>query len=146
MRVQNRYNMKRILLVFSFIAFTVGYTKAQCNAESFTTTCIPKLADGFNFLKGYKIDGQNGGKAKVEYSYVFTKGTQYMINICSQSTDGIVINLFDSRRNRIASSKVGDQYASAIAFPCKTTSIYYISYTFNDGSDYCGGSALGFKK
>ena len=138
--------MKRILLVFGFLAVSIGFSNAQCNADSFTTTCIPKLADGFNFLKGYKIDGQDGVKAKVEYSYVFTKGTQYMINICSGNASDIVINLFDSKRNRVASSKIGDQYATAIAFPCKSTSIYYISYTFNDGSGYCGGSALGFKR
>jgi len=138
--------MKRTLFFIVALTFSVVYSNAQCNADSFTTTCIPQLADGFNFLKGYKIDGEGGNKAKVEYSYVFTKGTQYMINICSESTSGIIINLFDSRRNRIASSKIGDQFAKAIAFPCKTTSIYYISYTFNDGSDFCGGSALGFKK
>lgn len=128
------------------VLLTAGNSNGQCDAESFTTTCIPQLASGFNFLKGYKIDGRGGELAKVEYSYVFTKGTKYMINICTANASGIIINLFDSKRNHIASSKVGDEFASAISFPCKSTSIYYISYSFNDGSDYCGGSALGFKK
>lgn len=138
--------MKKLMIVIGVLVSTTAWANAQCNADALTTTCIPQLADGFNFLKGYKIDGAGGDKAKVEYSYVFTKGTQYMINICSQSSNGIIINLFDSKRNKVASSKIGDQYASAIAFPCKATSIYYISYTFNDESGYCGGSALGFKK
>jgi len=138
--------MKKLIIIFTVLFSSLNISAiAQCNADVFTTECIPKLPEGFNFLKGYKIDGKDGAKAKVEYSYVFTKGTQYMINICA-GEGNIVINLFDSKRNKVASSKINDQYATAIAFPCKATSIYYISYTFDDDSGYCGGSALGFRK
>ncbi|ELR70400.1 hypothetical protein C900_03754 [Fulvivirga imtechensis AK7] len=125
-----------------------GTANGQCNPEQFTDACIPKLASGFNFLKSYKIDGQGGAKNKVEYSYVFTKGTQYMINVCAtgESTDGIVVSLFDSNRNQVASSKLNGQYISAIAYPCNTTGIYYIQYTFDNSAQFCGGSALGFKR
>lgn len=131
-----------MLMAFGF------QSNAQCDSEPYTTGCIPKLASGFNFLKSYKIDGQGGQKTKVEYSYVFTKGTQYMINVCAtgESTDGIVVSLFDSNRNKVVSSKVNDQYISAIAYPCNTTGIYYIQYTFDESTQFCGGSALGFKR
>lgn len=121
---------------------------AQCNTENLSNDCIPKLASGFNFLKSYKIDGDNGSRDKVEYSYVFTKGTQYMINICAptQPTDGIIVTLFDSQRNKVASSKINGQFVSALAFPCNATGIYYIQYTFDGSIAYCGGSALGFKR
>ena len=121
---------------------------AQCNADALTSTCIPKLSSGFNFLKSYKIDGAGGGKSKVEYSYVFTKGTQYMINICAEgeTTDGIVVTLYDSKRQKVGTSVYNGQYLSAIAYPCNTTGIYYITYTFENSSAYCGGSALGFKR
>jgi hypothetical protein len=136
------------LLVFIFIIFVLSGIEAtaQCNAENLSTECIPKLASGFNFLKSYKVE--KGGKEYVEYSYVFTKGTQYMINICSpgQNADGIFVTLEDSDRNKVASSKVNDQYISAIAYPCNKTGIYYIKYTFDDAASYCGGSALGFKR
>jgi len=139
--------MKRIFL-FAIILIISGKSEgySQCNPDTFTSECIPQLADGFNFLKGYKIDGKGGAKAKVEYSYVFTKGTQYMINFCSGEGESIIINLFDSRRNRVATSFINGQYAKAIAFPCKATGIYYISYNFDDATEYCGGSALGFRK
>jgi hypothetical protein len=141
--------MKR-LAIFAITLFTFISTEAfaQCNAEDLTNQCIPKLANGFNFLKSYKIDGEGGTKDKVEYSYVFTKGTQYMINICApnQPTDGIVVTLYDSNRNKVATSKVNGQYISAIAFPCNATGIYYITYTFDGSKTYCGGSALGFKR
>lgn len=122
--------------------------KAQCNADALTSTCIPKLSSGFNFLKSYKIDGAGGGKSKVEYSYVFTKGTQYMINICAEgeTTDGIVVTLYDSKRQKVGTSVYNGQYLSAIAYPCNTTGIYYITYTFENSTAYCGGSALGFKR
>lgn len=139
--------MKKLLIfIFSVSVLSALDVIAQCNAENLSTQCIPKLASGFNFLKSYKIE--KGGKEFVEYSYVFTKGTQYMINICSggADTDGIVVSLFDSNRNKVASSKVNGQFISAIAYPCNTTGIYYIQYTFDGSTTYCGGSALGFKR
>jgi hypothetical protein len=139
--------MKKLLIfVFSVCVLSAMDVIAQCNAENLSTLCIPKLASGFNFLKSYKIE--KGGKEFVEYSYVFTKGTQYMINICAAgaNTDGIVVSLFDSNRNKVASSKVQGQFISAIAYPCNTTGIYYIQYTFDGSTAYCGGSALGFKR
>ena len=137
---------KSFIFVITIFVLSALDVIAQCNAENLSTQCIPKLASGFNFLKSYKIE--KGGKEFVEYSYVFTKGTQYMINICApgQSTDGIVVSLFDSNRNKVASSKVNGQFIQAIAYPCNTTGIYYIQYTFDGSTAYCGGSALGFKR
>jgi hypothetical protein len=139
--------MKKLLIfVFSLFLFSTLDVIAQCNAESLSSACIPKLATGFNFLKSYKIE--KGGKEFVEYSYVFTKGTQYMINICAggAATDGIVVSLFDSNRNKVASSKYNGQFLTAMTYPCNTTGIYYIQYTFDGSTGYCGGSALGFKR
>lgn len=138
---------KSFITVLSVFVLSVLDVIAQCNAEGLSTQCIPKLTEGgFNFLKSYKVE--KGAKDYVEYSYVFTKGTQYMINICTdgQGTDGIVVSLYDSNRNKVASSKVNGQYISAIAYPCNTTGIYYIQYTFDGSTTNCGGSALGFKR
>src|SRR5690348_4575354 len=103
--------MKR--LISYLIATMIGSAEismGQCNADGLVRTCIPKLAQGFNFLKGYKVDGGNN-KDKVEYSYVFTTGTQYMVNLCVNGTtnDGVMVSLFDSSRNKVASSKVNNQ-------------------------------------
>jgi hypothetical protein len=141
--------MKKLtFFVLSLFLLNASETFGQCNAENLSNQCIPKLATGFNFLKSYKVDGAGGSKDKVEYSYVFTKGTQYMINICAtaQPTDGIIVSLYDSNRNKVASSKINGQYIAAIAYPCNATGIYYIQYTFDGSATYCGGSALGFKR
>lgn len=138
--------MKKLFVaVICVFVLSGSVAQAQCNAETLSTQCIPKLASGFNFLKSYKVE--KAGREYVEYSYVFTKGTQYMINICApdQNSDGIEVTLYDAKRNKVASNKVEDQYISAIAYPCNSTGIYYIQYTF-DESSACGGSALGFKR
>lgn len=139
---------KLILFVATIFLLNASDAVGQCNSENLSSQCIPKLAAGFNFLKSYKIDGDGGNKDKVEYSYVFLKGTSYMINICapSQPTDGIVVSLFDSNRNKVISSKLNDQFISAIQYTCNATGVYYIQYTFEKPSSYCGGSALGFKR
>ena len=143
--------MKKIVfsfLLISFVSFGSSELVGQCNADGFSNACIPKLSNGFNFLKSYKIDGEGGAKDKIEYSYVFTKGTQYMINLCAEgeNPDGIVVSLYDSQRNKVASSKVNGQFISAIAYPCNATGIYYIQYSFDGSTTRCGGSALGFKR
>ena len=139
---------KLIYFILSVFMLGASDVAGQCNAENLSSQCIPKLAGGFNFLKSYKVDGAGGAKDKVEYSYVFTKGTQYMINICATgtATDGIVVSLFDSGRNKVASSKFNGQFLGAIAYPCNATGIYYIQYTFDGSTAKCGGSALGFKR
>lgn len=139
---------KLIFFIAAVFMLNASDAVAQCNSENLSSECIPKLAAGFNFLKSYKIDGDGGSKEKVEYSYVFLKGTQYMINICapSQPTDGIIVSLYDGNRNKVASSKLNDQYITAIAYPCNATGVYYIQYTFEKPSSFCGGSALGFKR
>jgi hypothetical protein len=106
---------KLILIVLTVCVLSTLEVIGQCNSEAMSNLCIPKLSPGFNFLKSYKIE--KGGKDFVEYSYVFTKGTQYMINICAakEPTDGIVVSLFDSNRNKVATSKVNGQFISAIA-------------------------------
>ena len=139
--------MKQLLVYGVVLLLLTGFeAPAQCNADYLSTQCIPKLASGFNFVKSYNVE--KADKEYVEYSYVFTKGTQYMINVCApdQDPDGIVVTLYDSKRNKVATNKVGDQYTTAIAYPCNNTGIYYIQYTFDGESDICGGSALGFKR
>ncbi len=143
--------MKKIILTISFLSllvFVAPEVSAQCDADEYAEACIPKLKEGFNFVKSYEIDGEDGDRNKVEYSYVFAKGTQYMLNLCSASddTDGIVVNLYNSSRKLVSTSDANGKLYSAIAYPCNATGIYYISFTFKGSSKYCGGAVLGFKR
>jgi hypothetical protein len=141
--------MKKFVFIILFSSvFEVGAFELidPCNTDKLANDCIPKLSAGYNFLKSYKVDGAS--KDKVEYSYVFMKGTQYMINLCATGTtsDGVVISILDKDRNKVASSKINGQTVSAINYPCNASGIYYIQYTFDEPSSRCGGSALGFKR
>ena len=144
--------MKRL---FNYIGITVVsllfgaiMAKAQCNADALAQQCIPKMQEGFTFLKTFKIDGQGGAKTKVEYSYVFSKNTQYYLNICtgSDATDGIVVTMYDSKRQLVSTNYNNGKFYSGIIYPCNATGIYYITFTFKDSKSFCGGSVLGFKR
>jgi len=140
--------MKNIIWLTLFIMLAHSrVASAQCNTEELCNACIPKLSGGFNFLKSYKVNGE-GNIPKVEYSYVFTKGTQYMVTLCEQkaNANSIVITIYDSERNKVASNKIKGDVLPAIAYPCNATGIYYLQYTFEDASARCAGSTLGFKK
>ena len=144
--------MKKILIVFSFVGliyfFNSGHVQAQCNAEGLTESCLSGLEDGFTFLKSFKVDGQGGSKNKVEFSYVFSKDTQYFINICTggDDVDGIKVTLFDSNRKMVGTNFVNGKFFPAVKYPCSATGIYYITFTFENSNSYCGGSVLGFKR
>ncbi len=145
--------MKRL---FNFIGIAVVslmlgsvVVKAQCDADALAQQCIPKMQEGFTFLKTFKIDGQGGAKTKVEYSYVFSKDTQYFLNICtsgSDGTDGIVVTMYDSKRQMVSTNYTNGKFYPGIIYPCNATGIYYVTFTFQDSKNYCGGSVLGFKR
>jgi len=143
--------MKKIVLLLSAISFfllAAPDASAQCNSGQFAESCVSQLADGFNFVKSYEINGEGGSKEKIEYSYVFAKGTQYFMNICNDgdNTDGIVLNLYDSNRKKVGTSFANGNYNKGIIYPCNATGIYYITFTFESSKNYCGGAVLGFKR
>ena len=143
--------MKKFLFVcgLSMLLLSASnVTLAQCNSDALSEQCIGKLPGGFTFLKSFKIDGQGGSKAKVEYSYVFSKDTQYSINICAngEPTDGIVVSMYDANRNKVMTNYINGNFYPGIQYPCKATGIYYITFTFEGSANHCGGSVLGFKR
>lgn len=134
--------------IASFILFSDNSAHAQCDPAQYTEACIPQLAEGFNFVKSYEINGEGGAKDKIEYSYVFAKGTQYFISICAEGegTDGIILNLYDSNRKQVGTSFANGNFNKGIIYPCNATGIYYITFTFEGSKNHCGGSILGFKR
>ena len=121
----------------------------QCNVEEKLKVCAPTPDSGYTLIKSFEIDGLSGGKSEIKYSYVFTKGTQYLIKICGDSensTDGVVVTLYDKYRNEVATNLVDGVAVSKISYPCTATGIYYITYSFENSIHYCAGSTIGFKR
>lgn len=140
--------MKRLLFFILLSAITSGIAFAQCDAAQKAATCAPNPGSGYTLIKSFEVDGKGGTKDKVEYSYVFTKGTKYLVNVCGDATspDGVVVTLYDKYRNKVATNSVNGSVVKAIAYPCSATGIYYITYTFEKSKEYCGGSTIGFKR
>ena len=143
--------MKKVFVTFSFLAFFLfagNVANAQCSASELADNCITQLGDGFNFVKSFPVDGEGGGKNKIEYSYVFAKGTEYSINICTDNDtpDGIVVSLYDSNRRMLTTNAANGKIFKGLRYNCNSTGIYYITFTFDGSSTHCGGSVLGFKR
>ncbi|MFN8436965.1 MAG: hypothetical protein U0V72_04920 [Cytophagales bacterium] len=136
--------MNRIIkLGVSFTMLIISsLSVAQCPSDDLVKKVSTKL-NGFTFLKSFKIDK---AKEDVEYSYVFTSNTNYVISLGNTNgNDGnIEINLFDSSRKLVLSNKLKDKTFPVITYACKATGIYYMTYKMADGA--CGVSVVGFKK
>lgn len=130
------------------VVLTANVSNAQCSAADKANGCISSLQDGFTFLKTFKVDGHDGAKPKVEYSYVFSKDTEYFLNICADGevTDGIVVTMYDSKRQMVTTNFYKGKFYPDLTYPCNATGIYYLTFTFQDSQNYCGGSVLGFKR
>ncbi|MFN0048960.1 MAG: hypothetical protein ACKVOU_07550 [Cytophagales bacterium] len=119
------------------------FTFGQCNTDPLVQKCSGKLGD-FTFLKVYKVDKPAG--EQVEFSYVFSGNTSYIISLCDdKGTDtGLEVSLYDSNRKLVSTNKLNGKVYPAITYNCKSTGIYYMTYALSEAS--CGVSVLGFKK
>ena len=140
--------MKRLVFFITVLCFTTNVSYGQCDAAEKAAGCTPNPESGYTLIKSFEVDGKGGTKSKIEYSYVFTKGTKYLVNVCggAKTPDGLVVTLYDKYRNKVASNLVEGKVVKAIAYPCSATGIYYITYTFYESKEFCGGSTIGFKR
>ncbi len=137
-----------LTLVTAFSLLSVNKSNAQCNAMDHKDKCISGLADGFTFIKSYLLDGgKANANGEIEYSFVFSKGTIYMLNIANNNGEqsNIVIKLYDPNHKLLASNNKGDVYFP-LGYQCKTTGVHYMTFSFKDTPDQCGLSVLGFKR
>lgn len=133
-------------IVFScFILMLSCQAYAQCNSDLFKDKGIRLLNEtsGFTYLKSYKIDGPNKS-----YSYIFSKGSEYMITLANQDrrNRGFYLKIYDSNKKEVASSLQGGEYFSAIRFSCQNTGIYHMQFSFDNSNDTCAAGILGVKR
>ena len=62
-------------------------------------------------------------------------------------SDNIEIKLYDPQKKLLASNydKKNDKYFK-IGYPCNTTGVHYMTFTFKNTTEKCGISVLGFKR
>lgn len=143
--------MKKVIYIFSLFLFLdiVQGNLYACDALKHKETCVSQLASGFTFIKSYLLEGsKTNSKGEIEYSFVFSKGTNYMLTMSDNNgtAKDIEIKLYDPNHKLIVSnfdSKSGNYFP--IAYPCKATGIHYMTFTLK-GDEKCGLSVLGFKR
>jgi hypothetical protein len=145
--------MKKILftlIVFAAILTNVSVASAQCDADTYTNKLIEKLPQGYAFLKSYKIDGENGAKDKLEFPYIFSKDSNYMITLGNKELElkGVVLNLYDSNRKLVATNQdpASKKFYSGVSYKCASTGVYYLTFSFENQKESCAAAVLGFKR
>ncbi|MBC7390324.1 MAG: hypothetical protein H7329_13995 [Opitutaceae bacterium] len=139
--------MKGLLLNFILVLTITFSVNAQCNPDALAPACNSKLG-AFTFIKNYKIDPSKAVNNVLEFSYVFSKDTQYFVSVCDGKNDNpkMEITLMDSNKKVLATNLEKGTYYPGIAYKCSTTGIYYMVYNISAASEKCAVSALGFKK
>lgn len=136
---------KGIFLLTSFVMILISnITMSQCMDEKLKASCS-SLLNSYIFVKSFKVN-----TGSTEYSYVFSRGTNYVITVCdeAEANNKMVVELYDRAHKLVASSfdkKTGKQYAK-IGYQCSATGVYYMKYSFKGGKPSCGVSVLGFKR
>ncbi len=135
-------------LMAAFALLSTESASAQCNAELYNNKCLQKLQGGYTFVKSYRIDGKNGARKKIEYTCVLSKDTNYQLQVQSKdgAAVGIIGTLYDSKRNRKASTYYNNKFYEEVTYKCRATGIYYLTFTFKDSKSYCGAAVLGFRR
>ncbi|MCK4920055.1 MAG: hypothetical protein KAS71_03355 [Bacteroidales bacterium] len=135
------------IILFLMLLTTPKISFGQCSSDEFLDNCAAKL-ETFTFIKAFNTEMKK--TQKVEYSYIFSKGSSYMIVACDQDIPGakMIINLYDRNKKLIVSSynKKSKKHYPDLLYPCSATGVYYLEVTFEGSKGGCGVSLLGFKK
>ncbi len=138
--------IKILLLLSIFLLPNTSF--GQCDTDMFLDQCASGLGT-YNYIKSFSV---NVSRKKVtpEYSYVFSKGSTYMLIVCDQNVIGgkMVVNLYDRNHKFIASTydEKNNKHYSDLLYPCEATGVYYIQTTFEGSKGGCGMCILGFNK
>ena len=138
--------MIKIVLLLTIVMSSVNIF-GQCDSDEFLDKCASGL-ETYTFIKAFNVNMKK--TEKVEYSYVFSKGSSYMIIVGDQKVPGqrMIVNLYDRNHKLIVSSfnKKSNTFYPNLVYPCSATGVYYMEATFEGAKGGCGVCILGFKK
>jgi hypothetical protein len=139
--------IESILFFFCIFLTSTLTASAQCNPGVHALKCIEELDEGLIYIKSYGVDGKRGLREKVEYTVVFSNGTQYALRICtgSNDADGIILTIYNAVREPVGSNQRNDEIRSRLDFNCESTGIYYLTFTFQGSHTYCGGCVIALR-
>ncbi|TAE16450.1 MAG: hypothetical protein EAZ95_07780 [Bacteroidetes bacterium] len=143
------------MLVLNFILAALLFTGTtttkpqECDAKPYKDKALRSIPDGYTFLKSYTVDGVDGTKKEVKFSYIFTKNNNYTLNLENgiASSKGMYVVILDSNGKPQTSSFATstNKYYSQLSYKCSATGMYHITFKFTD-KPYCAGAVLSFKR
>ncbi len=138
----------KALLLSAFILGSVN-VYGQCDSDMLLDQCAHNLGT-YNYIKSFSMKASSHRKSNHEYSYVFSKGSNYLIIVCDQNLKGgkMIVNLYDREHNLIGSTfdEKENKYYPELRYSCETTGVYYIKASFEGSKGGCGMCILGFNK
>jgi hypothetical protein len=138
----------KILLISGFLLGSVSVF-GQCDADMFLDQCANGLGT-YNYIKSFSIKVPLHKRINPECSYVFSKGSTYLLIACDQNLKGgkMILSLYDREHNLIASTfnEKDNRYYSDLRYSCETTGVYYITASFKGSKGGCGMCILGFNR
>jgi hypothetical protein len=140
--------MNKILSVFliGVLCFSSrNVAISQCNPTELVSSCPANIPNGFTFVKSYELNLIAASSKRVEKSYVFSKDMTYSLALCQENKD-VIVKIFDSNRNEVATNSYQDKVLPAFGFKCGATGIYYMAFTSNNAEENCSAAVLAFKK
>ncbi|MBS1637548.1 MAG: hypothetical protein JST26_16655 [Bacteroidetes bacterium] len=136
------------MLVLPVSVAFLSFANPPCESDEFVDSCAPALGD-YTFIKTFNVSVNKAGD-KTEYSYVFSRGSEYRIVICDQNESGkkMIVNFYDRGKKLIASNylKSSKKFFPTINYQCSATGVYYVEAFFEGEKNGCGVNILGFKK
>lgn len=133
---------KKLIIISILSLFSIKFY-SQCS----TGNCPSKLGE-FTYIKTVYVDQTKIENKPNQLTYLFSKGSTYMILCCDQEIKGsrLIVNLYDKEKNLIASNKQKRKVYPSIQYSCSATGMYYIESYYEDSKDPCGVNVIGFIK
>lgn len=142
--------MKNFIIILFLTSASTLSSFGQCNPQSHKEFCIGQLSSGYTYIKSFPIEKVNtNANGEIEYSFVFSKGTNYMLTISDKNNEAknIEIILYDPQHKKLISNfdkKSGGFFP--IQYTCSNTGVHYMTFKYHGNDDQCGLSILGFKR
>ncbi len=137
--------MRKLLLIIGLVNVMIfsTHTSAQCPSTTLYNSCKSGIPASCIFIKSFNVETSG-----TEVSYVFSKGTTYVITTCGNTDNNMKFELFDRDHKLIASNYDASSKACKpkVGYPCAATGVYYMKYTYLNGHNDCGVSMIAFVK
>jgi hypothetical protein len=117
-----------------------------CREADLARMCQTSLPEGFTFLKRFLANGQPTAQ---EFSYVFSKDTEYAISFCTAEGKpaAIKLTLYDAYHNPIFTNydKKTKSYHQAVGYVSQSTGVVHLKLEPEQGVQPCLLVNIGFK-